>query len=218
MSERLRIWNRRPNCVRRSLNNLPMKVSFKPSVSLNIEFLDDFFRCEVTARCIMLMQCMDGDSLGHRARGFGEFAAKDIVTFVGNPDPIHCTQHNGLVRTKDHDSTATEREVVDAFDWIIRHRCAEWRSCIDIECGELQARLSEHRSRSKPKCHDENQCLFHNHLGSSQRDWLPSPLSCFTIVTIVSATAGNMLFRTLDSRRSKGHFRRRRNGCVGQIT
>ena len=84
----------------------------------------------------MLMQRMHGNASRDGACRLSERRTESVVAFIGDADPIDCTEHDGLLSTKKHDATAAQREIIHALHWVIGHRGTQRRCSIDIKGGE----------------------------------------------------------------------------------
>ena len=74
------------------------------------------------------------------------------MPFVGYTDPIDCTEHNGLLRAKDHDTSTSKRQFIHSLHGIIGHGRTQRRRRIDIK------RRNPHEVIRKRKNWHQHQC------------------------------------------------------------
>ena len=110
-----------------------MEISLEARVSLNAEFLDQLLRREIAARGIVLVEGVDGHAVGGGARGVSEGEAEGVMAFVGDADPVDRAEDNRVARPRDHDTAATQRQVIEALDCVVRHRRTQGRGSVDVE-------------------------------------------------------------------------------------
>ena len=67
------------------------------------------------------MQRMNRHTGRHGACGLGECCAEGIVAFIGNADPIHGAENDGLICTEKDNATTTQRHFIHTLHRIISH-------------------------------------------------------------------------------------------------
>lgn len=118
------------------LDDAAMEVAGEAGVAFDSEFLDEFFGGEVASGGVVLMQGVNGHSIGGGASGVSESGAEGIVPFIGDTDPIDGTKHDGLFGTGDDDAAAAEGQFIEAFDGVIGHGGSQRRCGVDVEGGD----------------------------------------------------------------------------------
>ena len=138
MRDGLRIGQSRTDGIGGALDDDAMKGAIKARVALHIEFLDDLLRREIAAWRIMLMQRMHRHASGKGACGPCQRGSEGIMSLIGNADPIHRAEHDGLLRAEDDNTPAAQRQVIHTLHRIISHRRTQRRCGINIKGGEAQ--------------------------------------------------------------------------------
>ena len=143
---------------RRASDHEALEVSFKAGVPLYPELLDQFLRREVAARCVVLVKRMNGDAVGGGAGGLGEGDAEGVMAFVGDADPVDRAEHDRFARTRDHHTTAAQRQVIEALNRVVGHRRTQRRGGVDIERRDLDGGRRDEADGSKEEeeaAHDQ---------------------------------------------------------------
>ena len=100
--------------------------------------LQDLLRAKIAVRGVVLMQRVDGDAGGHGVGRGGQRGPKQIVALVGNADPVHRAQHDGLAGAEQHDAPGAQAEVPGVGDRVVRHAAADGRGDVDVKGGHAQ--------------------------------------------------------------------------------
>jgi len=139
-----------------------MEGAVETRVTLHAKFSDDLFGREIASGRIVLMHRMHGHAGRHGPGRLGEFGAKRLVPLVGDADPVHRAEHDRLLRARQHDPAAAERQVVEALDGVVGHGRPERRRGVDIEGGDADgglSRLSESGQQQKNRGNRASQAV-----------------------------------------------------------
>jgi hypothetical protein len=69
---------------------------------------EDLFSFEIASWRVMLVEGLHGHPIRRRPRGRGQRLTPDVVSPIGNTDPIHGTKNDRLSTPQQHNSSSAE--------------------------------------------------------------------------------------------------------------